>query len=208
MEVEMHKGEKGYFSYWLKNVLWYHYKYWLIGGTIALAVVVALTVDALKTVHYDFYVTVVSSKIDVSYNSLSEIESVMKSAVGDLNNDGKVLISFNIINLSDPEHMEDNQSRLQIALASEETSLIILDEDYSYSYCSREFYDDLNDYGIQPDSKFNSRISLSDTALFKRAGIADGKFYASLCDWTKSGKGSKKQTDAAVRALKALLSTQ
>ena len=51
-------------------------------------------------------------------------------------------------------------------------------------------------------------MSLADTPLIQRLESYipnDVTLYASICDWTVDGQGKKEWTDAAVRALQAIL---
>ena len=82
----------------------------------------------------------------------------------------------------------------------------LLDEDRSTLYCGKEdTFQPLANYGITTDDPNGLRIYVGDKPLMKDLG--DYAYYASLSDWTVSGKGSKAMTQAAVNALQVILNT-
>jgi hypothetical protein len=201
MEEKPNKG----FLYWFTNVFWYHY------GKIALIVVVLviiavwLTVDALHKETYDLNI-VVAANGPVADTDAEALHTALMKKIEDVNGDGKVLINIQTIDLSDPENLDGNQQRLLLYLALPEYTLFLLDEDRSTLYCGKEdTFQPLANYGITTDDPNGLRIYVGDKPLMKDLG--DYAYYASLSDWTVSGKGSKAMTQAAVNALQVILNT-
>ena len=201
--------EKG-FGFWFREVFWYHYGKLSIVLLLALVVVILVLVESLQKERYDFSM-VMAADARMTYAFSEEMEATVQKAVGDLNGDGKVQINLQIIDLGDPEHLEANQNILQVAFAQAENALWIMDDRYSAIYCQREYFDPAADYGFTPDESYDRRISLEDAPLIQRLESyipGDVTFYACICDWTVDGKGKKEWTDAAVRALRAIMDAE
>ncbi len=202
MEEKPNRG----FGYWFTNVFWYHY------GKIAILVVVLaiiavwLTVDALHKEKYDLNLVVAANGPVADANAEALHAALMKEAV-DVNGDGKVLINIQTIDLSDPENLEGNQQRLMLYLALPEYTLFLLDEDRSSLFCGKEdTFQPLANYGIRTDDPTGLRIYVGDKPLMRDLG--GFAYYASISDWTVSGKGSKAMTQAGVNALQLILNTE
>lgn len=202
MEEKPNRG----FWYWLTNVFWYHY------GKIALVVLalviiaVWLTVDALHKEKYDLNL-VIAANGPVTDMDASALHTALMKTTEDVNRDGKVLINIQTIDLSDPENLEGNQQRLLLYLALPEYTLFLLDEDRSTLFCGKEdTFQPLANYGISTEDPSGLRIYVGDKPLMRDLG--GYAYYASLSDWTVSGKGSKAMTQAAVRALQVILETE
>ncbi len=201
--------EKG-FGFWFREVFWYHYGKLSIILLLVLAVVIVLLTESLHKERYDFSM-VLAADARMTYAFAEELEDVVQKAVGDLNGDGKVQINLQIIDLGDPEHLEANQNILQVAFAQAENALWIMDGRYSATYCQREYFDPAANYGFTPDGDYDRRVSLADAPLIQRLESyvpGDVTLYACICDWTVDGKGKKEWTDAAVRALRAILDAE
>ncbi|MBR6522294.1 MAG: hypothetical protein IKT47_06475 [Oscillospiraceae bacterium] len=197
-------------KYWFKEVFWPHYGKLSIALVVALIVAIVLTVEAANKPQYDFHMVVAMDDF-ITYDDTEELRNVIAPAVGDVNGDGKILLDVQVISLSDPENLEVNQQRLQLAFAQYEYTLYILDEQYSATYCHREYFDPIADYGFAADPDEPRRMNVSDVPLMQRLGKqvpGDLPFYACICDWTVDGKGDKDLTDAAVRALSAIIEAE
>ncbi len=196
------KPEKG-FLYWFTNVFWYHYGKIAIVVLAVVIIAVWLTVDALHKEEYDLNM-VVAANGPVSDAGAEELRSALSKVIGDVNGDGKSLINIQTIDLSDPENLEGNQYRLLLYLSLPEFTLFILDEDRSTLFCSKEeTFQPLENYGVETDDPTGLRVYVGDRPLLKTLG--GFSYYASLADWTVSGKGDPAMTGAAVKALNAIL---
>jgi len=198
------------FKYWFREVFWPHYGKLSIALLVALVVAIILTVEAANKPRYDFHMVIAMEDM-VTYDDTEELRNVVQLAVGDVNGDGEILLDMQIINLADPENLEINQQRLQLAFAQPEYTLYIMDEQYSATYCHREYFDPIGDYGFTPDPDEPRRMNVSDVPVLWRMGQnvpREQHFYACICDWTVDGKGNQKLTDAAVRTLNAILEAE
>ena len=197
-------------KYWFREVFWPHYGKLSIVLLVVLVVAIILTVEAANKPRYDFHM-VVAMDAPIAYSDTDELRDVVATAVGDVNGDGQILMDVQVINLADPENLEVNQQRLQLAFAQSEYTLYILDEQYSATYCHREYFDPIADYGFTPDPDEPRRINVSEVPVLWRMGQnipEEQQFFACICDWTVDGKGNQKLTDAAVRALNAILEAE
>ena len=202
MDQEPKKG----FVYWFTNVFWYHYGKMSIAAVVVLTVVIILTVEAVNKEKYDLNIAVVLSG-EISYSQIDEFNKCLYDTVGDVNGDGKIVINVQTINIGDGERFEDNHERLQLYMALPEYTIFIMNDEYSKTYSIKEnYFDMLGDYGIQTDDPSGRRVYIGDSAIMKTMG--DYECYALLADWTTSDKGEKEWTDAAVRALKAIINTK
>lgn len=198
------------FGYWFREVFWPHYGKLSIVLLVVLVVAVVLTVEAINKPRYDFHM-VVAMDAPVAYSDTEELRSVVAAAVGDVNGDGEILLDVQVIDLGDQENLTTNQQRLQLAFAQSEYTLYIMDEMYSDTYCNREYFDPIADYGFTPDPDQPRRMDVSEVPVLWRMGQhipEEQRFYACICDWTVDGKGDQKLTDAAVRALNAILEAE
>jgi len=197
-------------KYWFKEVFWPHYGKLSIALIVALIVAIVLTVDAANKPRYDFHMVIAMEDM-ITYEDTEELRSVIAPAAGDINGDGEILLEVQVINLADPENLEVNQQRLQLAFAQSEYTLYIMDEQYSATYCHREYFDPLANYGFTPDPDEPRRMDVSEVPILWRMGQnvpEEQHFYACICDWTVDGKGDKELTDAAVRVLNAILDAE
>lgn len=197
-------------KYWFREVFWPHYGKLSIALLVALAVAIFLTVEAVNKPKYDFHM-VVALDAPIAYADTDELRNVIAPAVGDVNGDGQILMDVQVIDLGDQENLETNQQRLQLAFAQSEYTLYIMDDMYSATYCHREYFDPIADYGFTPDPDEERRMNVSDVPVLWRMGQnipEEQQFYACICDWTVDGKGDKELTAAAVRALNAILEAE
>ena len=150
--------------------------------------------------------SIASKCFDLLRPSAEELRQALMLTTEDVNRDGKVLINIQTIDLADAENLEGNHNRLMLSLALPEYTLFILDEDRSTLYCGKEdTFQPLAHYGIVTEDPNGLRVYVGDKPLLKDLG--DFRYYASISDWTVSGKGSKAMTAAAVKALETILNT-
>ncbi len=202
MEEKPNKG----FGYWFTNVFWYHYGKIAIAVAALLIIAVWLTMDALHKEVYDLNL-VIAANGPVTDTDAAGLHTALMKQAEDVNGDGKVLINIQTIDLSDPENLEGNQQRLLLYLALPEYTLFLLDEDRSTLFCGKEdTFQPLANYGIGTEDPTGLRVYVGDKPLM--GGLGGYAYYASISDWTVSGKGSKAMTQAAVRALQLILDAE
>ena len=194
------KSQKKGFKYWYENVFKYHYgKYAIVILILAVAVGYAVFESVKNKVSYDFNMAIVSP-LSIPYEAVSELEQLVYDTVGDINGDGEVNINLQII-----DQLDTGYGKLGVVMAQEEYVLFLMDDNNSAIYKSN--FNDLSDYGIQPDRHISSRVYVGDTPLMKRINPYI-TFYACLADWTTDGKGDKDWTEAGVRVINAILNSK
>lgn len=194
----MNENENKGFRYRFVNVFWYHYGKLAIAGVIALAIIIWLSIDAFNKEEYDLNVVVAADRqtAEADFAALNEL---LAEVVGDTSGDGDCLINIQRVNLSDG----DEQERILLYQTLPEYTLFILNDRGSQLYGSKEgTFQPLKDYGIETQDELGYRIYAGDRELLKALG---GDCFLCLSDWTVDGKGSRDMTDAAVRAIKAIL---
>ena len=201
MEQEQEK-KKG-FGYWFTNVFLYHYWKLSILAVFLLGTAIWFTVDALKKEEYDLNVAIVADR-GVSYLDLDPLKELLGEAAGDVNGDKKILVNISTVNLGDEDNLESSHYQMMLYLSLPEYTIFLINNAESALLARQDdTFQPLADYGIRTEDATGLRVWVGDKAPLPSACRDD--CYACLSDWTVSGKGSKKMTDAAVRALKALL---
>ena len=201
----MHEEQKG-FKYWFKNVFWYHY------GKLSLIILVALVIGIFAIIEirnvetYDIHIAVAVSD-PVSYESTSELRRVIAKAVGDVDGDGEVNVNLNILDFSSGEDLETNYSKLALLMSQPEYTLFIMDDFYSAKYAPIGEFNNLDDYGFTPDETYPNRLYIGDAPVMRRISERI-PFYICLADWTSDGKGDAAWTEAALRAIHAILEAE
>lgn len=202
MEQTPNKG----FRYWFKNIFWYHYGKLSLLVLFLVVTAVWLTVDALRKPSYDLNVAV-AMDFAIARSDTDELAALFGAAAGDVNGDGKVLVNIMTVNLMDEENPESGMYQLLLYMSLPEYAVFLLDEKTSARYAEKdESFQPLADYGIGTDDQTGRRVWVGNKAVLRSWCGED--CYACLADWTVDGKGSREATEAAVRALQALLASE
>jgi hypothetical protein len=209
--------QKKDFKYWFENVFWYHYKWWALAAVFVIAMVVFITVESCGQEHYDMTVVFVQDG-DISTDQAQSVLDAISGSVGDLDGNGEVKLNYVSINVGDSSENSSssgtygaqtvsNEDRILMYLTDSDNALFFVNEAVSESYCALGYFDDaLSDYGISTQEGDPYRVYVSDSDAFENAGMSDYDYYALIIDWTTVGKGSQDRTDAAVNAIKSLVS--
>ena len=201
----MDETPKKGFSYWFKNVFWYHYGKLSLLVLFLLAAAIWMTVDMFKKEEYDLNVAVVADD-PIARSDASALAELFAAAAGDVNGDGKALVNVVTVALEDEERPETGRYQALLYLSLPEYTIFLMNERESARYAKEdETFQRLADYGIETEDASGRRVWVGDKAAVQYLG--DHQFYACLADWTVDGKGDPEMTAAAVRALKALLAS-
>ncbi len=201
----MEETPKKGFVYWFTNVFWYHYGKLSILILFLGAAAIWMTVDMFKKEEYDLNVAVVADGA-IARSDASALAELFAAAAGDVNGDGKALVNIVTVDLADEERRESAQYQMMLYLSLPEYTVFLMNERESARYVKQEdTFQPLADYGIETADESGRRIWVGDKAAIQYLG--NHEFYACLADWTVDGKGSREMTEAAVRALKALLAS-
>lgn len=199
--------EKG-FKHWFENVFWYHYKWWFLCGVFVIALIVFIALESSRNVDYDMTVVFVQEN-DITQDQAKTVLDAIAESVGDLDGNGEITLNYASINPGEATTGSvgaSMQDRLLLYMTDEDYCLFFLTAAQAESYCALGYFEDaLSDYGIETEKDDPLRVYVSDTNAFVSAGLQDGDYYALIIDWTTVGKGSQANTDAAIRAIQALL---
>ncbi len=201
----MESSEKKGFRYWFTNVFWYHYGKLSLVALFLLVTAVWFTVEALQKDEYDLNVAVVLNHA-VARDDLAALGDFLGEAAGDVDGDGKTLVNIVPVDLSDQQNPVGTRNQMLLYLSLPEYTLFLMEDDESLLYAGQEdTFQELKDYGITASDGTGRRVEVGKKAVL--APLGEGEVYACLSDWTVVGKGDPEMTAAAVRALKALLSS-
>lgn len=203
--------EKKGFRNWFENVFWYHYKWWFLGAVFLVALIVFIGIESAGNEDYDM--TVVFAQSDsISRQQAETVLDAISESVGDLDGNGEVNLNYVSVGLGMSYSQMTSQGvsmqdMLMLYMVDSECSLFFIDDEISMAYCAMGYFEDkLSDYGIETAPDDPLRVSVANTQVFRDAGLSDMGHYAMLIDWTTVDKGSQERTDAAVNAIKTLLS--
>lgn len=193
-------------KHWFVNVLWYHYKWAVIGMAVVVAFTVYAALESEDSVHYDFFV-VFAQDGEVTQEQVSGILEILSEALsGDGAESSVSFISVNVGDLGtgDEEAILNAQSKMMLYFSDNSLTLFFLDEAASDLFCSLEYFAvELETYGIMPDTDNPYRVYLGDNPLFAEAGLAN--YYGHINDLSPVGRGDVSYTDTGVTGLSAIL---
>ena len=201
-------AENGGFKHWFVNVCWFHYKWPLLVGFVILGIVGFITWDSLRQTRYDTTV-VIATDYFVDPEELDALDEVLKPVVGDLDGNGQVNISYQVLYISDKTEVgRQNEERMYLYATQEDVGLYLMSVYISDAYTNPvlEFFtDELSQYGLDSDPENPVRLSLAGNKVLEACGIEDA--YLSIMDFTSdSGRASAKHArDTAVAMAKALV---
>ena len=142
----------------------------------------------------------------IARSDAKALADLFAAAAGDVNGDGKALVNVVTVAMEDEERPEAGRYQALLYLSLPEYTIFLMNERESARYIKEdETFQLLADYGIETGDESGRRVWVGDKAVVQYLG--DHQFYACLSDWTVDGKGSAAMTEAAVRALKALLAS-
>ena len=201
-------ADNGGFKHWFVNVFWFHYKWPLLVAFVILGIVGFITWDSLRQTRYDTTV-VIATDYYVDPEALDALDEVLKPAVGDLDGNGQVNISYQVLYVNDNTEVgRQNEERMYLYTTQEDVGLYLMSEYISDAYTNpllEYFTDELSQYGLDSDPENPVRLSLAGTRVLEDCGIEN--VYLSIMDYTSdSGRASAKQArDTAVAMAKALV---
>lgn len=201
-------AEGGGFKHWFVNVFWFHYRWPLLVGCVILGIVGFITWDSLRQTRYDTTV-VIAADYYVDPEALDALDEVLKPVVGDLDGNGRVNISYQVLYVNDNTEVgRQNEERMYLYTTQEEIGLYLMSENISDAYTNpllEYFTDELAQYELDSDPENPVRLSLAGNKVLKECGMED--MYLSIMDYTSdSGRASARHArDTAVAMAKALV---
>lgn len=176
---------------------------WLIigGGLIVAVIVIALLMSVYGGEEYDLGVFIFSDVV-IGDEMTATLESAVGGIIGDINGDGKVKILIGSAVTGDENNMFQGLEAAGAYLSDDRFTLYIMTPAISDNFCSQELFDSLEGYGLEMDSKYDSRVLLKDSELSASLGLEG--YYASIIDWSTVGKSDVSVTEAAIEVINGL----
>ena len=201
-------AEGGGFKHWFVNVFWFHYRWPLLVACVILGIVGFITWDSLRQTRYDTTV-VIAADYYVDPEALDALDEVLKPVVGDLDGNGRVNISYQVLYVNDNTEVgRQNEQRMYLYMTQEDVGLYLMSENISDAYTNpllEYFTDELDQYELDSDPENPVRLSLAGNKVLEACGMED--MYLSIMDYTSdSGRsGARHARDTAVAMAKALV---
>ena len=201
-------AEGGGFKHWFVNVFWFHYRWPLLVACVILGIVGFITWDSLRQTRYDTTV-VIAADYYVDPEALDALDEVLKPVVGDLDGNGRVNISYQVLYVNDNTEVgRQNEQRMYLYMTQEDVGLYLMSENISDAYTNpllEYFTDELDQYELDSDPENPVRLSLAGNKVLEACGMED--MYLSIMDYTSdSGRSSARHArDTAVAMAKALV---
>jgi hypothetical protein len=116
------------FKQWFTDVLWYHYKWVIIGAAAAILALAVLISWQSQVIENDITVVLVSSE-GLSYRAEGEIKAAIGAYSGDVNGDGKIVVALNALNpqAGAPPGVQSDSTALMASIANPDIVLYIMD---------------------------------------------------------------------------------
>lgn len=200
------------FRHWFQNVFWYHYKWHVLIGGLALFLAIAFLHDVLTNVEPDFQL-IIASENALADEQMSEINQTVQAAAGDLNGDGKTLSYAVVINLDESSQMGyASTMKLSTLLSDDSIVLYIMDQATADNYRPKGLFEPLENLGLTGTDGDEYYIRVDALPVFSRAGFSavsdemDTSYYACLRRVADiSDPKTQKSYAAAKKALSALM---
>ena len=117
------------FSYWFKNIYWYHYKWHTLIGIAVLIMAVTFIYDMLSSVTPDFQF-VVASRQYISDESIENLSEIARNAFLDTDPDSPAIIQGHSIYYNEQDQMGiASMQKFAVMMADDSVSFFIIDGD-------------------------------------------------------------------------------
>lgn len=153
---------------WWENI-WYYYKWYVLGGILALALLVFFLAECVFSVQPDFTITYMGGLEGMGQIQAFELEDRFAAVTKDIDNDGQTKAKFNIIYLdkdTGSEEMAGMYNMADIEMAGGDSVVFLFAE---------AFLDRYSDYGFRDLTEYANEFGI-DESLLKR--YDDGSVYA------------------------------
>lgn len=174
----------GGFKHWFVNSFWYHNKWKLLVVVGVVAMLTFVIVESVGSVKYDAYV-VVGTDRGMTAEAMQPLQSFLEEALGDVNGDGECHVYLELLNFSDEAFASQMQERFYLCSTEAEYVIYLLNGERSLMYTSSdmEYFQPLEDYGIEPDADNPLRRSLADNTVLQQLTLADD-IYLCISDFS------------------------
>ncbi len=159
------------FKHWFQNVFWYHYKWHVVIGGIALFMAIAFIHDVATNTQPDFQVIIASTN-PIADDQMSEINQTLQDAVGDVNGDGKSYSYVVPISLNESDQMGyASTMKLSTLLSDDSIVLYVMDKVTADDYRPKGLFEPLENLGLTGTDGDEYYIRVDSLPVFERAGL-------------------------------------
>lgn len=200
----------GGFRHWFVNVFWFHNKWKLLVAVGVIALVLYITLESVSGVKYDAYVVVGTDRA-LTEESMQPLQEFLEQTMSDVNGDGQVHVMLQLLNFSDATFASQMQERFYLCASDPEYVIYLLSGDHSERYTAEgmDYFQPLEDYGIQPDEDNPYRRSLAGCPVLQQLTLADD-LYLCISDFGAVNRKDEdiQRTQACLPMARALVSGQ
>lgn len=182
-KIKAEIAANGGFRHWFVNSFWYHSKWKLLVTVGVIALVLYIVLESIGGVNYDAYVVVGTDRA-MPEEAMAPLREFLEEAVGDVNGDGKTHVQLELLNFSDETFASQMQERFYLCATEAEYVIYLLNDDRStlYTASDMEYFQPLEDYGIESDADNPYRRSLADCPVLQQLTLADD-IYLCISDF-------------------------
>lgn len=143
MDTQTTKYIKPFTKEWWSNT-WYYYKWYLIGGAIALACIIFFLAECVFTVQPDFSMTYIGGMEPMGQIEAYRLEDALAPVSEDINHDGTKKARVTIIYLDKGKQTQEMAANFQMAdleMAGGDSVVYLFDREYLERYSKYGYYD-------------------------------------------------------------------
>lgn len=143
MDTQTTKYIKPFTKEWWSNT-WYYYKWYLIGGIIALGFLIFFLAECVFTVQADFTMTYIGGMEPMGQIDAYQLEDALAPVTEDINSDGNQKVRVSIIYLDRGTQSQEMAANFQMAdleMAGGDSVVFLFDSEYLERYSEYGYYD-------------------------------------------------------------------
>ena len=197
----------GGFRHWFVNSFLYHNKWKLLVAVGVVAMLLYIIIESVGSIKYDAYV-VVGTDRGMTQEAMMPLQTFLEDALGDVNGDGETHVYLELLNFSDETFASQMQERFYLCATESEYVVYLLNDERSamYTASDMEYFQPLEDYGIDPDEDNPLRRSLKDCEALQQLTLADD-IYLCISDFgaVTRDEADVARTQTCLRMARALI---
>lgn len=194
---------------------WYYYKIHTIVAVLVIIVLAFLITQCAKKVDPDMTVMLVSKRVSISEDQQTKLEKVLSDYTEDVNNDGKKIVTVEVLNIDDEngdaQYSSAMRQKLMVEVAGTNNTIFVTDDEfYNYLNKDKDFFCDISTISDKV-AIGTDRITMKDIKAFDIDDLQ--KYYGDLTIGARlfSGKSpllnDKNEIKNQATVLKKLLET-
>lgn len=185
---------------WFEN-LWYHYKWFIVTGVLAVFVLTVVIAQCVSRPKYDLSVVVAFTKTAMTYEQTETIKNGLMDYMEDYNGDGE--INLNLLNCTFNEDSEDvnyvisMRQKLQMSAMGENSAILYITDDNGFSYIDNIKADVGGFFQKANLPLFNGKaLKISDMDFYKELQAQEGEIPENIYISKRIIKGTLIEAEA------------